>query len=232
METTKNNSTDFDYQKALKKRRAHSIDKFIRIERYINRPLAFLIVRAVFHTRVTPNGLTFFSFFLGLLAAFFFSRGEYFYFVLGGILIQLSSIVDSADGMLARAKNMSSEYGAYLDLLLDRITDFCLIVAIAVGIYSDSSKVNLFIIGLLTAGLYMLQVNLFYLLKSFTQKKETGETGEARALMLFGILVFSIAHRLDIFIYILLVETSINILFRLIHFIYLGKKKIPGEGPF
>jgi len=232
MESTKSNTTDFDYQKSLKKRRTHSVNKFIKVERYINRPLASLIVRAVFHTHVTPNGLTFFSFFLGLLAAFFLSRGEYLYFVLGGISVQLSSILDSADGMLARAKNMCSEYGAYLDLLLDRITDFCLIVGIAVGIYSPAAKVNLFIIGLLTAGLYMLQVNLFYLFKSFTQRKETGDTGEARALMLFGILVFSIANRLDIFIYVLLVETFINILIRLIHFIYLGKKKIPGEGPF
>jgi phosphatidylglycerophosphate synthase len=226
MEAEKNNKTHFDYQKSLKKRRTHFIDKFIRVERYINRPLASLIVRVVFHTRVTPKGLTFFSFFLGLLAAFFFSRGEYFYFVLGGITIQLSSIVDSADGMLARAKNMCSEYGAYLDLFLDRIIDLCLIVGIAVGIYSASSNGSLFIIGLLTAGLYLLQINLFYIFKSFTGKRETGETGEARALMLLGILIFSIANRLDVFIYILLVETSINNLIRLIHFIYLGKNRL------
>ena len=225
MEATENNRTEFDYKKALKKDKSHIVDKFIRVERYINRPLASLIVRAVFRTRVTPNGLTFFSFFLGLLAAFFFSRGGYLYFVLGGVFAQLSAIVDCADGMLARAKNMCSDYGAYLDLFLDRIVDFCLIVGIAVGIYSASSNVNLFIIGLLTAGLYLLQINLFYIFKSFTRKKEIGETGEMRALMLLLILIFSVVYRLDIFIYLFLVETSINNLIRLIHFIYLGKKR-------
>ncbi len=225
MEATENNRTEFDYKKALKKDKSHIVDKFIRVERYINRPLASLIVRAVFRTRVTPNGLTFFSFFLGLLAAFFFSRGEYLYFVLGGVFAQLSAIVDCADGMLARAKNMCSDYGAYLDLFLDRIVDFCLIVGIAVGIYSASSNVKLFIIGLLTAGLYLLQINLFYIFKSFTRKKEIGETGEMRALMLLLILIFSVVYRLDIFIYLFLVETSINNLIRLIHFIYLGKKR-------
>ena len=232
MKTTENNTTEFDYQKALKKGKSHFVDKFIRVEKYINRPLAYLIVRAVFRTRITPNGLTFFSFFLGLLAAIFFSRGEYIYFVLGGVFTQLSAIVDCSDGMLARAKNMCSDYGAYLDLFLDRIVDFSLIVGIAVGIYSASSNVNLFIIGLLTAGLYLLQVNLFYILKSFTQKKQTGETGEMRALMLLLILIFSVVNRLDIFIYLFLVEASITNLIRLIHFIYLGKKKIPGAGSF
>ncbi len=229
MKATENSTTEFDYQKALKKRNTHFFDKFIRVERYINRPLASLIVRAVFRTRVTPNGLTFFSFFLGLLAAFSFSRGEYVYFVLGGVFTQLSAIVDCSDGMLARAKNMCSDYGAYLDLFLDRIVDFCLIVGIAVGIYSASSNVNLFIIGLLTAGLYLLQVNLFYIFKSFTQKKKTGETGEIRASMLLLILIFSVVNRLDIFIYLFLVEASINNLIRLIHFIYLGRREIVGR---
>jgi phosphatidylglycerophosphate synthase len=223
METINNNLNGFNYQKSLKDRNAHIVNKYIKVEKYLNRPLASLIVRAVFNTRVTPNSLTYLNFFLGLLAAAFFSRGEYFYFVLGGISIQLSSIVDSADGMLARAKNMCSDYGASLDIFLDRITDFVLIVGITVGLYTASDDISLLIVGLMTAGLLNLQVSLFYIANNYS-KKETGLTGEARAFMLLSILVFSIADLLDIFIYVLCAQTVINILWRVVHFIYLGKK--------
>jgi phosphatidylglycerophosphate synthase len=224
METINNNLNGFNYQKSLKDRNTHIVNKFITVEKYINRPIASLIVRTVYNTRVTPNGLTYLNFILGLLAAFLFSRGEYIYFVFGGIFIQLSSIVDSADGMLARAKNMCSAYGASLDIFLDRITDFILVVGITIGLYTATADISLLITGLLTAGLLNLQVSLFYIANNYSQKKETGLTGEARAFMLLSILVFSVVDRLDIFIYILGAQTVINILWRVVHFIYLGKK--------
>jgi len=220
---------DFDYQKSLKKSPDTLLNKFVRVERYINRPLASLIVRAVFNTRVTPNGLTYFSFFLGLLAAFFFSRGEYLYFILGGIFIQFSSIVDCADGMLARSKDMCSEYGSHLDLFLDRIIDFAAIVTISVGISTAFNNKSLLILGLFTAGLNLLSVNLFYIANSYLQKTEKGRTGEARALMLLLMLIFSIANRLDILIYLLLVERGVANLVHLVYFITLGRKKNENE---
>ncbi|MCP5107474.1 MAG: CDP-alcohol phosphatidyltransferase family protein [bacterium] len=226
MKTVKDEQNGFDYQKSLKDRNTHFVNKFIAVEKYINRPLASLIVRAVFNTPVTPNGLTYCNFFLGLLAAFFFSRGEYFYFVLGGIFIQLSSIVDSADGMLARAKNMAGNYGAHLDIFLDRITDFLLFVGITIGVYrAHPENLDLLITGMAAAGLYILQINLFYLSKNFLKNKNTGETGEARALMLLLIMIFAFADILHIFIYILLAGTVISSLIRLFCFVRLGKKQ-------
>jgi len=221
-----NNHNKFDYRKSLKKPvNAFIISKIKFIDRYLNRPLASLLVRAVFKTRITPNGLTYISFFLGLLAAFFFSRGEYMYFVLGGAFAQMSSIVDGADGMLARAKELCSEYGAYLDLLFDRIVDFSLIAGISLGAGAYWNNKNLLLLGLFTAGLYLLQINLFYLTKSFLQAKERGETGEARALLILSMLVFAVANRLDLFIYLLMAETVVVNLARFIYFVSLGKTK-------
>jgi len=231
MQITKENkdvagATDngFEYRESLKKPDGTFLNKTIKVERYLNRPLASLIVRLVYNTRITPNGLTFFSFFLGLLGAFFLSRGQYIYFVLGGVGIQLSSIADCADGMLARSKNMCSEFGSHLDIFLDRIMDFTVIIGISVGVYTASADKNLLILGFLTAGLYLLQVNLFYLTNSYLQRKEKGQTGEARALMLLVVMILSIANRLDIGIYLLLAETVIVVLVRTIYFISLGRK--------
>jgi len=225
METVENNTVEFDYQKTLKNRNTHFVDKFIKVEKYINRPLASLIVRAVLNTKITPNGLTYTNFILGILAALLFSRGEYVYFILGGVSIQLSAIVDCADGMLARAKDMCSEYGALLDLFLDRITDFFLAVGIAIGVYSATMDVNLLIIGLLAAGLLALQANLFYITKRLLNNNQTGETGEARALMLLLIMIFGVTDTLEFAVYLLLAGTTINSISSLVYFIRLGNKK-------
>jgi phosphatidylglycerophosphate synthase len=214
----------FNYQESLKKPGHTFLNKIIKVERYLNRPLASLMVRLVYHTRITPNELTFFSFFLGLLGAFFFSQGQYIYFILGGVGIQLSSIVDCADGMLARSKNMCSEFGSHLDIFLDRIMDFTMMIGISVGVYTASGSKNLLFLGFLAAGLYLLQVNLFYLTNSYLQRKEKGQTGEARALMLLGVMILGIANRLDIGIYLLLAETVIVNIVRTIYFINLGGK--------
>lgn len=223
-DVTNSNDAGFNYRSSLKKNQGTFLSKIIKVERYLNRPLASLIVRLVYNTPVTPNGLTYFSFFLGLLGAFFLSRGEYLYFVLGGVCIQLSSIVDCADGMLARSKNMCSEFGSHLDILLDRIMDFTMVIGISVGVYTASGNKNFLILGFLAAGLYLLHVNLFYITNSFKKNKESGQDGEARALMLLLVMILSIADRLDIAIYLLLAETIIVNMVRTIYFISLGRK--------
>jgi phosphatidylglycerophosphate synthase len=214
---TDNNST-FDYRKSLKATPTSGMNILKYVDIYLNRPAAALIVKAVYNTRVTPNGLTVISLFLGMLGAFFFSRGNYLYFILGGIAAQLSSIVDGADGMLARAKNMGSEYGSFLDLIFDRIIDFSLFVGIAVGIRIYFDEPNLLFLGVLGAGLYLLQVNLFYLTKSYLQVDRKGDTGEFRAVMIWVIFICALANRLDIFMYLGVTATVIINLLRLISF--------------
>jgi len=219
------NADTFDYQKSLKKSGHELVNRFIKVEKYINRPLGSLLVKAIFNTGITPNQLTVGSFFLFTLAAFFFSRGEYAFSVLAGALTQLASIIDSADGMLARSKNMCSHFGSCLDLFLDRVSDFFLITTISLGQYLYSGNLTLLILGLLTAGLYMLQVIEYYITNNLIGNTKTGETGEARALFLLLVLIFSIAHRLDILIYLTLAETIIVVIYRFFHFLNIGFRR-------
>ncbi|MCP5053046.1 MAG: CDP-alcohol phosphatidyltransferase family protein [bacterium] len=226
------NSTDFQYKKSLKKKKKLLLNKLVQVEKYFHRPLAGLMVRAIYKTPVTPNQVSYFSFLLGLAAIFFFTQGTAQYFALGGIFTLLSSIVDCADGQLARLKDMCSDYGAYLDIFFDRIVDFGIIAGIAIGYYNAAGNVNLLIMGLLAAGLYLLQISLFYLKKQFLKNKSTGETSEAHSLLLLVICIFGVINRLDILIYILLAETIIVVLVRLINFISLGggqRKQQGGE---
>ncbi|MFO7979651.1 MAG: CDP-alcohol phosphatidyltransferase family protein, partial [Candidatus Aminicenantes bacterium] len=150
-------TSKFDFQKSLKEISDYPFLKYLRVERYFTRPLASLITRAVYRTSITPNQLTYFSFFLGICSGISFYMGSYVFFVLGGILAQLSSIFDCADGMLARSKNLCSEYGAILDIFLDRIADFFVLGGVVIGYYRYSQNLTVLHIGLIALALYFLQ---------------------------------------------------------------------------
>ena len=203
--TKANNSKplEFNFHKSLKKTPIkYGISKYFRVERYFTRPLASIIVRSVINTSITPNQLTYFSFFLGICSALFFLGGKHIYFIIAGILAQLSSIVDCSDGMLARTKDICTKYGAHLDIFLDRIIDFLIFSGIGIGYFIFSNDLKLFIICIFAIALYFLQVTLYYILNSLKQNKKTGESAEQRGLLFFAIFIFSISNLLKIFIYI------------------------------
>src|SRR5918912_111359 len=53
----------------------------------------------------------------------------------GAAIIELSYVLDCADGQLARLKGTSSPVGAHLDFLMDELKAFALIAAIAVRLW-------------------------------------------------------------------------------------------------
>lgn len=218
----KKDAHKFEFRKSLKEDSKYPILNYFRVERYFTRPLASLVVRAVFNTSITPNQITLFSFFVGVCGAISFSRGKPIYFLLGGILAQLASIFDCADGMLARSKGLCSEYGAYLDLFLDRITEFLIFSSISIGYYIFSNDLRLFIACLFGIGLFFMQLALYYLTKIYQKNTKPGEAAEARGLCIFLIMVFSIFNRLDLLIYLLLITIVCIILIRIGNLIRLG----------
>jgi phosphatidylglycerophosphate synthase len=184
----------FDYQRSLKTVRSYPfIHRYLPVDRYLVRPPASLIVRAVFGTKLTPNHLTLTSFFLALVAGLVYTVGRPPFFALGGTLAMLSTIFDNADGMLARAKNMATRYGAFLDLFLDRIADFAVLAGVTFGLYRSSADPRVLILGLMTIGLYFLQVSLYYLNNIYMGLANNGEGAEAKNLAVFLIFVLSIA---------------------------------------
>lgn len=215
--------TPGDYEKSIKNNSPLPILKNFRWERYFTRPLASLIVKAVFRTSITPNQLTYFSFVLGLGAAAAFCGGTPLFFIIGGILTQLGSIIDCADGQLARAKKLQSRYGTYLDLFLDRISDTITILGMNWGYYLYSGEKALFILGLVTSGLYNLQVVLYYMVKQYYGKDDLGDRAEARGFAVFLVLITSVFNRLNLMILAIFVMTILNIGYRMV--IFLGKAR-------
>ena len=108
------------------------------ISRYINRPLSRRLSAVLLKTPLTPNHITLVSFFIGLLGAVGLARTDPWFWIVGGILIQIASIVDGCDGEIARVKLLEAPQGAWLDSVLDRYSD----LAIGLSVTFAASQLN------------------------------------------------------------------------------------------
>ncbi|MFH1618400.1 MAG: CDP-alcohol phosphatidyltransferase family protein [bacterium] len=100
-------------------------------DEYINRPLASVMVGWLINTPVTPNQVTLASVVLGLISIWFMTYNTYALTVFGAVLLQFSIVVDCVDGQLARAKNMTSEWGDIFDHTTDDAKIALITIAIA-----------------------------------------------------------------------------------------------------
>ena len=81
----------------------------------VHRPLAYGFVWSIFRTPLTPNMVTVMAMIVGLASGWFFLQGGPTDMIVAGALLWAAAILDGADGILARAKNMGSQFGRALD---------------------------------------------------------------------------------------------------------------------
>jgi phosphatidylglycerophosphate synthase len=95
----------------------------IRLEdpfnRYYRYPIARLIVRALVSTPVTPNQVTLVQPIFAALAGYLVTFDDPLHLALGALAFEVRSILDCADGALARAKRMVSPAGHAIDAMAD-----------------------------------------------------------------------------------------------------------------
>jgi CDP-L-myo-inositol myo-inositolphosphotransferase len=221
----------YEYRNSLKSVSSYPfIRKYLPVDRLIVRPLASVIVRMVYRSSVTPNQLTVISFVIGVAAGLVYLGSRPRAFVIAGILVLVSLVFDCADGMLARAKNMSSRYGAYLDLFFDRIVDFVVLAGISWGFSRYTQDRRILIFGLLTMALYFLQVSLYYLTESYKGQGRLGESAEAKVLVSFLIFLLSLFGRLDVILAGIFLMGCISPVIKIINVFREGKDQTAGTG--
>jgi phosphatidylglycerophosphate synthase len=86
------------------------------INRKFSRPAARFLAS---HTRATPNQITIVSFLSGLISGLWFL----YHPLIGGLLAEISSIIDGIDGDLAHLTGQMSSFGGFMDSVLDRYAD-------------------------------------------------------------------------------------------------------------
>jgi hypothetical protein len=74
-----------------------------------------LFVWSIFRTRITPNMITLSTVVVGFIAGCAFIWGTPTAMFAGGACLWAAAILDGADGILARAKNLQSQFGRALD---------------------------------------------------------------------------------------------------------------------
>lgn len=109
------------------------------INTYILRPIAGLLVRALYRTRVTPNQVTLAATASGFAAAALYWQGTPLLTALGGLCLTGKDLLDSADGQLARAKGTFSRAGRFLDSIGDFAVNLAVFSAIAVAMVRSGS---------------------------------------------------------------------------------------------
>ena len=126
-----------------------SVEEIIEpVNRYLHNPLAAGIVQLLKDTSVTPNQVTYFSVFVGLVSAYTFSIGTLQAFFFAGILLEIVLILDCVDGQLARAKGCSSDLGRLLDGIAGYVIYLSVLTGIMIGI--DKEHISLVVFGLIT----------------------------------------------------------------------------------
>ena len=101
--------------------------KFIDLSDY-GRPIARVIAISLKNTSFTPIHVTTWFIIAGLTAVYCMINGHYY---LAGFFLILKSILDAADGELARVKNTPSYTGRYLDSVADIILNALFFITIA-----------------------------------------------------------------------------------------------------
>ncbi|MDH3256558.1 MAG: CDP-alcohol phosphatidyltransferase family protein [Nitrospinota bacterium] len=104
------------------------------VVRWIQEPAARPLVYAFKETPVTPNQVTGLSALLAIVAAYFFSFGDTRSMIQGGIIFEISLILDSVDGELARAKGMASEWGRIVDGIGDYVSSIAVLIGLMMGL--------------------------------------------------------------------------------------------------
>ncbi|MCU0632596.1 MAG: CDP-alcohol phosphatidyltransferase family protein [Methanolinea sp.] len=83
---------------------------------------------------LTPNNLTVGAFLTAAAAGIFFFLGNVLF---GTLLVAFNALLDGLDGALARAENIQSPRGDFLDHVVDRYADIFIITGIFAGGYAS-----------------------------------------------------------------------------------------------
>lgn len=151
------------------------------VSRYLNRPLSALLSRRLVKVGIAPNQISLFSFLFSLVAAGLFALGGYPALAAGGILAQLASIIDGCDGEVARLKYRTSEFGGWLDAVLDRYADAFLLFGMTWHLMATKASGLILFTGFMAIiGSFMLSYTADKYDSLMLERIETGGGGRLR----------------------------------------------------
>jgi phosphatidylglycerophosphate synthase len=98
------------------------------------RPLAFIFVKIIYRSSLTPNQISLLSMSTGIMGGIFFSRGDAASFFIAGLIFGLTRILDCSDGMIARLKKNGTPTGRIVDGTVDYVNAIAIYTGLAIGL--------------------------------------------------------------------------------------------------
>ena len=126
------------------------------VSKYINRPFSNQLTKFIlyFWPNCNPNLISFVSALFGITGSLLFIMN---FPLIGGIFIQISSIVDGSDGEVARANGKASFFGGFFDSVMDRYVDMFIFIGLTIYSLKILSITFAFILGIITmTGAYLI----------------------------------------------------------------------------
>lgn len=151
----KNLRIKIDYMKLLEDYKSNL--KLIEVEELFDlvfyRPLAFLFVKTILKTNITPNQITIGSVLFGVMGSIVIGLNFSEFFWVAGILVMTYNVLDCSDGQLARIKKNGTELGRIIDGLGDYVVSVAAYLAIGFGFASNSNNPAFFWLLTIAAGI-------------------------------------------------------------------------------
>jgi len=194
------------------------------ISKHINRKMSEPMARLLAKTKVTPNQMTWAAFGIALLSFISFVLG---YNIIAGLLVQLSSIVDGIDGSLARLKGMTSEFGGFLDSVLDRYADILIVLGLILWSLSHETYPGIWLAGLLAiTGIICVSYTRARINPNHRHLFDTGfKYLSSRDIRLFLIMLGAVIGQAYLCLVVIAVLTNVVVFYRLIYmYRYLGQE--------
>jgi len=172
----------------------------------LDKPLASLAKKIT----LNPNTITIIGFILTIFAAFILTQHLFW----GGLLILFSGFFDMLDGIVARTHRKTSQFGAFLDSVLDRYSDSFLFFGLAWHFFEADSLTGVFLSLFTMVGALLI---------SYTRARAEGlgqdckvglmERPERIVLMAFGALSGWIIP----IMWLMLILTHVTVIHRIYH---------------
>ena len=194
------------------------------VSRHINRKMSEPVARLLAKTKVTPNQMTLAAFGIALMSFFSFIYGHN---IIAGLLVQLSSVVDGIDGSLARLKGMTSEFGGFLDSILDRYADILIVMGLTLWSLSHETYPGIWIAGFLAiAGIICTSYTRARISPNHRHFFDKGlKSLASRDIRLFLIMLGAVIGQAYFCLIVIAALTNLVVFYRLIYiYRYIGQK--------
>ena len=194
------------------------------VSKHINRKISEPMARLLAKTKVTPNQMTWAAFGIALLSFVSFVLGNN---IIAGLLVQLSSIVDGIDGNLARLKGMTSEFGGFLDSVLDRYADILIVLGLTLWSLSHETYSGIWLAGMLAiTGVICISYTRARISPNHRHLFDKGfKSLASRDIRLFLIMLGAVIGQAYFCLIVIAVLTNAVVFYRLIYmYRYLGQE--------